>query len=159
MYLWTGGFYKTAYSPTVPCHAQGNLGGFIPQTYEIHVALQDTYFKVKQMAVGSPPRPPPPSPFFSLIENYIISNWKLKVSKRTVKICPTSSAFQMHYCNWYLFLVIGNYKSRNYNSGIPWRQRESSGTSIFLRLTWLFAGKYALIRVMGPCSHRYLMFV
>ena len=60
------------------------------------MALQDTYFKVKQMAVGSPPLPflpPPPLPFFSLIENYIISNWKLKVSKRTVKICPTSSGF------------------------------------------------------------------
>ena len=117
MYLWTKGFYKTAYSPTVPTHAQGNLGGFTPQTYEIHVALQDTYFKVKQMAVGSPPLPSPP--FFPLIENYIISNWKLKVSKRTVNICPTSSGFLMHYCNWYLFLVIGNYKSRNYNSGIP----------------------------------------
>ena len=84
MYLWTKGFYKTAYSPTVPTNAQGNLGGFTPQTYEIHVALQDTYFKVKQIAVGSPPLPFPP-PLFSLIENYIISNWKLKVSKRTVK--------------------------------------------------------------------------
>ena len=61
--MWTKGFYKTAYSPTVPTHAQGNLGGFTPQTYEIHLALQDTYFKVKQMAVGSPPLPPP---FFSL---------------------------------------------------------------------------------------------
>ena len=65
MYLWTKGFYKTAYSPiaNVPTHAQGNLGGFTPQTYEIHVALQDTYFKVKQMAVGSPPLPSLP-PFF-----------------------------------------------------------------------------------------------
>ena len=59
-----------------------------------------------------------PPPLFSRTENYIISNWKLKVSKRTVKICPTSSGFQMHYCKWYLFLVIGNYKSGNYNSGI-----------------------------------------
>ena len=53
-------------SPTVPTHAQGNLGGFTPQTYEIHVALQDTYFKVKQMAVGSPPLPS--SPFFPLLK-------------------------------------------------------------------------------------------
>ena len=67
--MWTKGFYNTAYSPTVPTHAQGNPGGFTPQTYEIHVALQDTYFKVKQMAVGSPPLPSP-LPFFSLIENY-----------------------------------------------------------------------------------------
>ena len=75
-------------------------------------------FQGKADGSGIPSTPPPPF-LFSLTEDYIISNWKLKVSKRTVKICPTSSAFQMHYCNWYLFLVIGNYKSRNYNSGIP----------------------------------------
>ena len=43
MYVWTKGFYKTAYSPTISTNAQGNIGGFTPQTYEIHVALQDTY--------------------------------------------------------------------------------------------------------------------
>ena len=77
-------------------------------------------FQGKADGSGIPSTPTPPPLFlFSLTENYIISNWKLKVSKRSVKICPTSSGFQMHYCNWYLFLVIGNYKSRNYNSGIP----------------------------------------